>query len=123
MTTFDVFVHQGEGYEAVKRGFSWPAFLFGVFWAFYKKLWLHGSVYLALMLAVALSGGGAEGDGLVALYDLIGFAISLFVGATGNGWRRQALLAQGYRHIDRVVAPGPEEAIQGLFRREESFPV
>jgi hypothetical protein len=123
MITFDVFVHQAEGYEAVKRGFSWPAFIFGVFWAFHKKLWLPGAVYLALMLVLALSGGGAQGDSLVALYDLVGFAVSLFVGASGNGWRRQALLAQGYRHIDRAEAPSPEEAIQGLYRSEQGSPI
>lgn len=123
MLNFDVFVHQNEGYEAVKRGFSWPAFLFGVFWAFYKKLWLPGAIYLALMLALALSGGNVEGEGLVAFYDLVGFAVSFCVGASGNAWRRQALLAEGYRHIDRVAAPSAEEAIQCLFRQEDGSAV
>jgi hypothetical protein len=123
MLNYDVFVHPAEGYEAIKHGFSWPAFLFGVFWAFYKKLWLPGLIYLALMLGLGVSSGGLENDGLIAFYDLVGLAVSFVVGASGNAWQRQALLAGGYRHIDRVAAASAKDAIQCLYRHDERSPV
>ena len=49
MRTFDVYKHRTQGYEAVKQGFSWPAFFFTRIWAFVKKLWLHGIVGLVVL--------------------------------------------------------------------------
>ena len=114
MSRFDVYVHPAHGYEAVKHGFSWPAFFFGVIWAFYKKLWLVGTVYLLAIVLLALPADDLESGSVTTLYDFVGFAISLLVGVTGNGWRRQALPQQGYRFVDAVEAHSPREAVEAL---------
>ncbi len=116
MLRFDVYAHETHGYEAVKRGFSWPAFLLGIFWAFYKKLWLAGSIYLLVILLLALPGDDLSSGGLGPIYDFVGFGISLFVGIAGNGWRRQLLTQQGYRFVDAIEARSPQAAIEALVR-------
>lgn len=119
MPTYDVYAHQDLGHQAVKRGFSWPAFLFGMFWAFYKKLWLVGAVYLLIMLLFAMSIGDGSDGGLAVLHNFVSFGISLFVGAAGNGWWRDALGEQGYRHVRAVEARGPRAAIESVFGPQE----
>jgi hypothetical protein len=39
MTKYDVYRYPVRGYAAIKRGFSWPGFFFGIFWALAKRLW------------------------------------------------------------------------------------
>ena len=115
MLTFDVYAHQSLGFQAVKRGFSWPAFIFGMFWALYKRLWLVAAVYLLISLLFAMNNRETQAGGLATIDNWIGFGISLFVGAAGNGWWRQALLEQGYSHVRAVVAASPKAAIERLY--------
>ena len=42
MKTFQVYKHPIAGIEAIKVGFSFPAFFFGWIWMFIKKLWGYG---------------------------------------------------------------------------------
>jgi len=44
--TFNIYHHPIHGYEAVKVGFSWPAFFFAFIWMLLKRLWLHAAVYM-----------------------------------------------------------------------------
>ncbi|WP_181919263.1 DUF2628 domain-containing protein [Alkalilimnicola ehrlichii] len=39
MKTFNMFHHPHHGHKAVKVGFSWPGFFFGIIWAAIKGLW------------------------------------------------------------------------------------
>jgi len=52
--TFEVLKHPLKGLEAVKRGFSWPAFLFTWIWAVVNRLWLLGIVFVILSLLLGL---------------------------------------------------------------------
>ncbi len=57
MKTYHVFRHHIRGYEAVKIGFSWPAFFWGLFslgyvWLAAKRLWLLAVIWLGLYVAV-----------------------------------------------------------------------
>ena len=65
MTTFDVYRHPTLGYEAVKRGFSWPAFFVGPIWALSKRMWVGGALLLAptIFLLGANSDANEKGDG------------------------------------------------------------
>jgi len=38
MKIYEVYQHPVKGYAAVKIGFSWPGFFFGIIWALIKKL-------------------------------------------------------------------------------------
>jgi hypothetical protein len=50
MRTYDVYHHPTKGYEAIKRGFSWQGFFFGLFWALVKKLWKAAGILLLALL-------------------------------------------------------------------------
>jgi hypothetical protein len=99
MKTFSVYQHPMLGSTAVKHGFSWPAFVFGIFWAMRHKLW-H------------VVGGICLGYGVIAVLGLLGevFAFTetrvvaalsygylwLFLAFQGNACLRQHLEQQGY---------------------------
>jgi len=116
MLLFDVYVHPAQGYAAVKRGFSWPAFLFGIFWAGHRRLWSVVVAYLGVIVALSIgSPSSPSGGGLTTLYDMLGFGVSLFVGASGNGWCRRALERSGYRFVDSVRARSSHDAVDVLY--------
>jgi hypothetical protein len=122
MLTFDVYAHSEFGYQAVKHGFSWPAFLFGVFWALHKRLWWVAGLYVLFMLALGAGNTEPESGSLTAFDNLVAIAVSLFVGLSGNGWRRHALEQWGYRHIGGVEARSPEAAIKAIFSPDRGAP-
>jgi hypothetical protein len=63
------------------QGFSWPAFLFFVYWLVYKKL--YGHVLLFFLVCI----------------PTFGFAIPIcwiLCGIKGNDWHHKNLLEKGY---------------------------
>ena len=96
--------------ELVKEGFSWPAFVFGIAWALYHKLWLVAAalVVIAAALGVALEQLqlGRAGSALVF------FALAILTGLLGNDWRRAALRRRGYGEDGVVTAADAETALR-----------
>jgi len=114
MRTYDVFHHEEDGYEAVKRGFSWPAFFFGWLWAVAKDLnfavfGLLGT-YAALVFARyrLQESGSSIGVLLASLCEL---AFLVWTGHCGNKWRRENLRKRGYVVVDAVAARSSRQAI------------
>lgn len=96
-----VLLSHPSGREArVGVGFSWPALLFGPFWAMVRRQWT-----LALLLAIAFVGANVlaavgERSGslpllLLSLIVLIGYMAAC--GLYGNRWLRYFLERDGYR--------------------------
>lgn len=54
MKTFAVYQYPTRDFEAVKQGFSWPAFFFGPVWMLIKKLWLRATLWLGLYVVLGL---------------------------------------------------------------------
>ncbi len=104
MTQFSIFQHPTLGYEAVKNGWSWPAFLFTWMWAFVKRLYLIG--WIVLLLAMALSSVPIPEAWFVG--QLI---ISLVMGAKGNELRVNRLRASGYEQVATAEARTPDGAL------------
>ena len=52
MKTFQIYKHPISDIEAIKVGFSFPAFFFGWIWMFLKKLWVLGCIYLFLQFLI-----------------------------------------------------------------------
>jgi len=112
MKQYEVFKHPSGASEAVKQGWSWPAFFFGFIWAMTKKLWaigfgvLAGAFVVGFILAVA--GAGEGGDLLMNIASLI---VSIIFGLNGNSWRRNNLISRGYEQADIVTAANQEDAL------------
>lgn len=99
--TKQVLLTHPSGKEAVVSvGFSWPAFLFGPFWAIAKRQWLlFALMALAFVAANVLAGFAQESRSLpllvLSLVMLIGYMV--VCGLYANRWHRYFLERDGYR--------------------------
>jgi len=122
MKTFVIYRHPTQGYEAVKVGFSWPAFFFGLIWMLVKKLWSYAGiwflVYIALSVIETLADQASSAPGLQAIgyFGLAGgyFALWLIPAFRGNTWRVSNLQNNGYVLLKEIPAPTPKAAIAGV---------
>ena len=125
MKTYRFYAHpQGleHGFDCVKQGFSWPAFIFGVFWLLYCRLWVAVILYffyvsVALSLAgLALDRWAPQGrDGLMGgLEWAVVCAAHVLLGFVGNALRERKLLRQGYTLASSVQAASPDAEIKRL---------
>ena len=118
MKQFSIFQHPDLSYEAVKNGWSWPAFLFTWIWAFVKRLSLIG--WIVLLAVMALSSIPIPEVWLVG-----NLVISIVMGAKGNELRLKRLRDSGYEEVATVEARTPDGALavhlasQG---NEDTFP-
>lgn len=112
MKQYKIFRHPTGATEAVKQGWSWPAFFFSFIWAMVKKQWALGvglvAAFIILGVILGLAGAGEEGDALINVVSII---VSIVFGVNGNSWREKNLLSRGYEHVDSVTAANPEGAI------------
>ena len=112
MKQYKVFKHPSGTSEAVKQGWSWPAFFFSFIWAMVKKIWglgvgvLIGTLVFGFIVGAA--GGGEGGD---ALINIVAIIVNVIFGMNGNSWREKNLISRGYEQVDTVTAANPEGAI------------
>lgn len=112
MKTFEIYAHADGHREAVKVGWSWPAFFFCHVWALFKQMWPLAAGGFALHLLFnlvamdALPPGAADG-----LTTLVMILVSAAYGGYGNTWRGDHLRKQGYRLLGMVHAQTPQMAI------------
>ena len=112
MKQYKIFQDSSGNSEAVKQGWSWPAFFFSFIWAFAKKLWLLGIAFIIGSLVFGLIVGAAGGgEGLDALINVVSIVISIVFGINGNSWREKNLFSRGYEQADTVTAASPEDAV------------
>ena len=86
----------------VKEGFSWPAFLFNIFWALWHRHWLAVATMFAIPLAIATFTNfvGLAPAGLTVL--ILGWLV--IVGMTANDVRRCYLDRGGF--VEDGIAAG-----------------
>src|SRR5262245_13880924 len=115
MRTFMVFAHGVELPEAVKVGFSWPAFFFSFLWMADKGLWKLAVLWFGIYTAVAvmaLVSSSPDPLRTVAFAVIIDLALAALAGANGNRWWEHELLDRRYKHVATVSAKNPEAAIE-----------
>lgn len=95
--------------EAVKQGWSWPAFFFNPIWAMVKKMWLLGS--LTLVGEMILYGLFGSDFPRVSLADLLNVGIGIAFGLQGNAWREHNLVSRGFKFVGTVTAATAEGAL------------
>lgn len=98
MATFDLLLKQAPVVQNVKRGFSWPAFFFGPYWAISKQMWpLMVGLFLVFGVATVVERWHPWPGSVTTLVSItIWFLPSVYVGARANDWYRNKLLAEGY---------------------------
>ena len=113
MKQYKLFQHPSGEVEALKQGWSWPAFFFSSIWALVKKLWVIGACVLAffVVLGSILGAVGVDQTIINMMAYLIGIPVNVIFGLKGNSWREKALLSRGYEYKDTLTAANPEGAI------------
>lgn len=120
MKQYKIFEKPAGRREAVKQGWSWPAFFFSFIWAFAKKMYAAG----ALLLAVGILSGFlshkvdelfAMGDksarSMDHLWHLAQWVLMVVLGVNGNELRERNLKARGYELRGAVAANTAAEAL------------
>ena len=111
MRQYKIFEHPTGKIEAVKQGWSWPAFLFGWMWALVKKMWgVAGGIVACAISTGFLLEGGFEVSTADGLNLLIAFALAIVFGLYGNQWCQNHLHARGYEYKETVNADNPDKA-------------
>lgn len=113
---FDVYQHPQHGYQAVRLGFSWLAFLLPSVWAVRKGL---GMLTIILIIATTTAFDLAQLAGYVATHPASQVVITLALlflvgikpGAEGHRWHARVLRSEGYGKVDTVAAVSARAAI------------
>jgi hypothetical protein len=115
MKKYNIFKHENYYLEAVKKGWSWPAFFFVPIWAMLKKMWGLGvGVFigeLLLYVIVVLDAVINRRPGGEGLLRIAGIIIMVIFGGNGNSWREKNLVSRGFEQVDTVTAESPEHAL------------
>ena len=109
MKTYAVFEKEGRPNVAIKDGFNWWAFWFGLWWLVSHLFWGRAFLlFVVLFIAVLLDGTNSEsGFGVVTL---VHFLSGVWFGFEGNSWRMQQLMDDDYNLQKRVLADSAELA-------------
>lgn len=134
MKTFKIFVHPDGGRQAVKVGFSWPAFFFGILLSFFgailwmlsKGLWRFAGLWSVILVIVVFVENAIRTSALdpamksVLEYVLFGcyLAAMLIPAMKGNDWRVRKLLSRRYAVLTTVAASSPAQALERLKQDE-----
>ena len=122
MKIYNIYNHPIRGMEAIKVGFSIPAFIFGIFWMLANKLWRISVIWIGItMIAGYISGliektpAHSDEDFLRTIGQIVLFIISclMFVvpASGGNKWRENDLVRSGYKLVTTVNAETSDGAI------------
>lgn len=113
-------IHLGT-FEAVKQGWSWPAFFFVWIWAFVKKLNNIGGITLGTSIIIILildSLPQSTNDNMAGLIaPLIAWAIPVIFGVNGNSWREKNLTTRAYTLRTIIAAESAQAAIATYIQR------
>jgi hypothetical protein len=135
MHEYAIYENQFEQTEAVKQGWSWPAFFFSWIWALVKKMNKIAVVTLACIIIWSFAVGitvalfqstyshaaSHELDPTVKLVVNLGwFVIQVFFGEKGNIWRENHLISRGYELKTTVRANSDDEAIVGYLKERKA---
>ena len=95
--------------EAIKEGWSWPAFFFNVIWALTKGMWV---LVIAILLTFLVAGMFVRmTDGDIMWTNGLSLAIGLIMGVAANPLQARKLATYGFEPIAVVSANSPEQAI------------
>ena len=113
-------VTQADRTILIRDGFSGSAFLFGVAYLLWHRLWLAGAFWIAVTAVVTAVG--------VVLHPPSGFLIAILVlmhvylGLEGPDLRRLGLARRHYILKDIISAPGLSDAESLFFGRQFAQP-
>jgi hypothetical protein len=117
MRVFDIYQHPKYGYQAVRRGFSWLAFLAPSVWAVRRGLGLTTLLLVVtttLMFDIAQLAGGwmSSPVGEILLLTLLVIVFGIKPGFIGYRWHARALTEEKFNWKCTVAAQSRRQAIR-----------
>ncbi len=119
MRTYSVHIRRhglnlDRDFAVVKEGFSWPAFVFNIFWALWYRHWLAAIVLFAIPITVAIVtkviGLAPAGKTFLSLGWLV------IVGMTANDVRRYYLDRDGFVEHGIAAGKNTDDALYSYLR-------
>jgi hypothetical protein len=101
---FNVYKNPQGSITVVKMGWSWPAALLGFIWAFYKKLWVWGIIWLIIAI--------------ITLPLTFGAAIILpiiWMGISSNKILERKLISVGYKKVAAQIPANNSELARAKY--------
>ncbi|MEN6330869.1 MAG: DUF2628 domain-containing protein [Smithella sp.] len=126
MKQYKVFKHPSGAIEAVKQGWSWPAFFFSFIWAMVKKMWALGVGFFAaffilgIILGIILGLAGVKENAANGLINIAAIIANSVFGVNGNAWREKNLLSRGFEFRDTVTAANPDGAMALILKSDQA---
>jgi hypothetical protein len=120
MKQYKIFENEVGRREAVKQGWSWPAFFFGFIWAFVKRQYVAGAIVLGGVIVVVLLSlkvddlfamGDKSARSLDHVCESARWVIMVLLGVNGNELREKNLFQRGYILRGVLAALSPSEAL------------
>lgn len=129
MNDYKIFKSSSDSYEAVKQGWSWPAFFFDILWALIKQLWGVAAIIFVVTLLIVIfltpSLQGLPDDQVINTMNNISFIIGtplrIILGVFGNKLREQNLIKKNYVLVGNIASTSPAKAIEQYFNGNNSF--
>lgn len=114
MRTFEIYCREkAPKYRAVKRGFSWPGFIFTVTWLFAKRMYLYGlilSIVLAPVAMIERIADPEQGNDYL-IVSLVYLTMWVIFGFFGNPIWRNHLRRKGYIKVAVYESESASKAI------------
>jgi len=120
MSSYKVFKHPENGFEAVKSGFAWLA-PFNPVWPLFRGLWLIFILYIFVILIITsidFAFYGFDGyidissaDDLQLIFLIVQMIIFITPGFKGNEWTIKHLQKKGYIFDCSIEANNKDEAL------------
>lgn len=132
MNNYKIFKSTSDTYEAVKQGWSWPAFFFVIFWLLIKRLWVVAIILFIIMLPIvayfmpdlqhATDQQIKEASDMMNRIGLIvETPIRFILAFYGNKLREQNLIKRNYVLVGNITAESPAKAIEQYLKGNKSF--
>lgn len=119
MKSFNVYHHYNlSKFAAVKNGYSWTGFFFGLFWMVWNRLFLQAGILLLALFCLSLLQELiylTEGYNASVSFNIINLGIMIFIGYRGNEWKRINLVKRGYNlALENVQTDNKDLAISAV---------
>ncbi|MEL4204637.1 DUF2628 domain-containing protein [Plesiomonas shigelloides] len=112
MKQYKIFRNASGQVEAVKQGWSWPAFFFSVIWAIAKRLWIIAIWAILIVMAIGtFLSLNVDYEYSYEITNIISLLVYVVFGVYGNRWREKHLLTRGFTHVDTLTAVNPAGAV------------
>jgi len=116
---FSIYEHPNGKTDVVKKGWSWPAFLFTLLWAWTEEIWIivipviAGSFFLSTLLHYY----GTNDEMSETLIRIVAILICFALGLFGNACQERKLRSNDFVFREIIEARRKDEAL-ALYKKK-----